>query len=289
MKISAIYSTHDPVNNEFALFKECGFDACDFSLGGLYGKSDEELFEHCDAIRKSAESVGFEIGQTHSDFSGHPRDYYYDYDEIVDRQITSIKATHWLGAKNCIIHPVILPGRRYELLLKESLEKTIEFYKRLTPYLEEYDVYCCVENMWVVDPVHRHICPTTFSRAQEMVDVCNILGDRFKICVDTGHGEVTGDDPVEMIRIAGDKLYALHTHDTDCRADLHTLPFMSHQIGKKDKKCDYEEMMKALDEVGYKGNLNFEIGMPGPNGIRRAGLVYLARVGKYLASLRKGE
>ena len=64
---------------------------------------------------------------------------------------------------------------------------------------------------------------------------------------------------------------------------------MSHQIGKKDKKCDYEEMMKALDEVGYKGNLNFEIGMPGPNGIRRAGLVYLARVGKYLASLRKGE
>ena len=288
MKISAIYSTHDPENNEFALFRECGFDAVDFSLGGLYGLSDKELKELCTKIRESAEKAGIVIGQTHSDFSGHPRDYNFDYDEIVERQIVSIKATHWLGAKHCVVHPIILPGRRYDLLVSENIDKTVEFYKRLIPTLEEYDVYCCVENMWMWDSVHNHICSTVFSRCQEMVDVCNILGDRFKICVDTGHGEVTGDDPVEMVRIAGDKLAVLHCHGTNGRGDLHTFPFMWHFPSKHAPMCDWEELMKALDEVGYTGNLNFEIGMPGPNGIRKAGLKYLAKTGAYLASLREG-
>lgn len=288
MKISAIYSTRDPENNEFALFRECGFDAVDFSLGGLYGMSDEELKDLCTKIRESAEKAGIVIGQTHSDFSGHPRDYNFDYDEIVERQIVSIKATHWLGAKHCVIHPIILPGRRYDLLVEENIEKTCEFYKRLIPTLEEYDVYCCVENMWMVDLVYHHICPTVFSRCQEMVDVCDRLGDRFKICVDTGHGEVTGDDPVEMVRIAGDKLAVLHCHGTNGRGDLHTFPYMWHFPSKGAPMCNWEELMKALDEVGYQGNLNFEIGMPGPNGIRKAGLTYLAKTGAYLASLREG-
>ena len=287
MKVSVSYNTQDPENNQFELLAKCGFDAVDFACGGLYEKTDDELYKHCTAIKQSANAAGIVIGQTHSDFSGHPRGYSFNYDEIVERQIVSIKATHFFGSKNCIIHPIIFPGRRYELLLQESLDKTIEFYSRLIPTLEEYDVYCCVENMWVSDPVHKHICPTIFSRAQEMVDVCNILGDRFKICVDTGHGEVTGDEVCEMIRISGDKLYALHTHDTDCAHDLHTVPYMAHHYNKNDKPCDYEEMMKALDDVNYKGTLNFEVGIPGPAEIREAGLTYLAKVGKYLASLRQ--
>ena len=276
--------------SSFQLLKDCGFDGCNYSLGGMLGRSDQELKETFTEVRKKAEDIGFVIGQTHSDFSGHPTNYDFNYDEIVERQINSIKATHYLGTKYCVVHPVILPGRKYDLLVKEAFDKSVEFYSRLIPTLEEYDVYCCIENMWVCDGVFGHICSTILSHAQEMVDMCNVLGDRFRICYDTGHAILTQDDPIEYIRICGDKLAVLHTHDNDGILDLHTFPYSSfgrpYGTSWKPIRIDWEAFMHTLDEVDYKGDLCFEMGMPGPEGIREAGYKYLSAIARYLISLR---
>ena len=286
--------------SSFKLLKDCGFDACDLSLEtyfspkGIYGDidqvTDELIEEKFTDIRKQAEEIGFEIGQTHSAFSGHPRDYNFDLDDIVKRQIASIKATHYLGTKYCVVHPVIKPGRKYDLLKKEAFDESVEFYRRLIPTLIEYDVYCCIENMWVCDGVYGHICSTILSHAQEMVDMCNVLGERFKICYDTGHATLTQDDPIEYIRICGDKLAVLHTHDNDGILDLHTFPYSSfgrpYGTSWKPLRIDWEAFMKTLDEVDYQGNLNFEMGPPGPDGIREAGFRYLAAIANYMVSLR---
>ena len=136
---------------KFEFLKKCGFDACDFSLGGYLERSgslgdiknvsDAQIEETFTKIRENAEKVGFEIGQTHSAFTGHPRNYDHDIDEIVERQIASIKASHYLGTKHCVVHPVIKPGRRYDFLVKEEFDESVEFYKRLGDTLEKYDVY----------------------------------------------------------------------------------------------------------------------------------------------------
>lgn len=298
MKLSVINCAPVDEKEQFQYLKDCGFDATDFSLGryfdrsGMFGDidnvTDEQIKEHFTMLRECAQKADFEIGQTHSAFSGHPRNYDFDYDEIVKRQIASIKATHYLGSKYCVVHPIILPGRRYDLLKQEAFDKSVEFYKRLIPTLEEYDVYCCIENMWVCDPVYGHICSTILSHAQEMVDMCNVLGDRFRICVDVGHAPLTQDDPCEMVRICGDKLAVLHTHDVDGISDLHTFPYSAHQAphGMKPMRINWEDFMKALDDVNYRGNLSFEICPPGPVELRRAGLVYLSEIGKHLVSLR---
>jgi len=285
---------------QFKYLKECGFDAMDMSLEAYFGRkgkfgdisnvTDEQIKEYFTMLRGEAEKVDFEIGQTHSAFTGHPAHYDYDIDEIIARQVASIKATHYLGSKYCVIHPIITPGRRYDMLVKEAFDESVEFYKRLTDTLEEYDVYCCIENMWVSDPVYKHICSTILSHAQEMVDMCDALGDRFKICVDVGHGTLTQDDPAEMVRICGDKLVCLHTHDNDGFMDLHTFPFSAHSVPYGESwepmRINWNDFMKALDDVNYRGNLNFEISVPGPAALNRAGLKYLSEIGKYLVSLR---
>ena len=283
---------------QFAYLKELGFDACDFSLGkyfyptsGIFGDinnvTDAQIKERFTALRKAAEAADFEIGQTHSQFTGHPRNYDMNLDDLLKREIACIKATHYLGCKYMICHPIIKPGRRYDLLVKEAFDEAIDFYKKLIPYLEEYDVICCVENMWVADPVYHHICSTIFSHAQEMVDACNILGERFKICLDVGHCPLTQDDPVEAVKICGDKLVCLHTHDNSGWADTHTLPFQAfgNPVGVKAMRIDWDGFMKALKKIGYKGNLSFELTPPGPVEIRRDGYIYLKEMADYMVSV----
>ena len=302
MKLSVGGAAHIVGEREqFAYLKSCGFDACDFPMNryfftdGIYkdidNVTDEMIAEHFTMLREEAEKVGFEIGQTHSQFTGHPSSYGGNIEEVIKREIACIKATHYLGCKYCVIHPIIKAGRRYDILVKEAFDESVEFYKRLIPTLEEYDVYCCIENMWNFDPVYKNICSTILSHAQEMVDMCELLGDRFRICVDIGHGTLTQDDPAQMIRICGDKLACLHAHDNDGIEDMHSFPFTPyakpHSVNWSPMRVNWNEIMNALDEVDYRGNLNFEVVVPGPRELHEAGLKYLSAIANYLVSLRK--
>ena len=288
--------------NKFEFYKKCGFDACDFSLEWRFfnrtnGKfadidsvTEDQLREEFTYIAQKAKEAGIEIGQTHAECSGQIRDYGHDIEDMLKRAIASIKATHYLGCKYCVVHPLFVSGRVYDKKCKENFDAAVEFYKKLIPYLEEYDVYCCVENMWNCDPVYMNICSTILSHAQEMVDMCNVLGDRFKICLDVGHALLTQDDPAEMVRICGDKLVCLHTHDNDGFSDLHAFPFNKsaapYATRWKPMRCDWNAFMKALDEVNYRGNLNFEVGVPGPPELSEATHKYLVAIAQYLISLR---
>lgn len=285
---------------QFSVFKECGFDGTDFSLSLYFDKNgkfadidavtDEFIKDYFTSLGNEAKNAGIEISQVHSQFSGHPRDYNNDVEDIIKREIASIKAAYYLGSKLIVIHPIITPGRFYDFKLEESFNESVDFYKRLLPTLEEYDMCCCVENMWVCDPVYQNICNTIFSHADEMVRMCEVLGDRFKICLDIGHGLLTQDDPVEMVKICKDKLACLHTHDNDGFMDLHTFPFSKFEtpygLAWKPIRVNWPELMKALKEIGYNGVLNFEIQVPAPSPeVQKAGLTYLSAIGRYLVSL----
>ena len=54
----------------------------------------------------------------------------------------------------------------------------------------------------------------------------------------------------ELIYALGDKLQALHLHDNDKIHDLHLIPFS--------KQIDFNEVCKALKEIGYKGYFTLE-------------------------------
>ncbi len=289
---------------QFAVLKDCGFDGTDLSLERYFYKNgkfadidavtDEQIRDYFTDLRREAERAGFVISQVHSQFGGHPRSYGHDIEDIIKREIACIKAAHYLGTKLCVIHPIITPGRFYDYKLQESFEQSVSFYRRLIPTLEEYDVYACIENMWVCDPIYGHICNTILSHADELVRMCDLLGDRFRICLDIGHGLLTGDDPVEMVKTCGSRIACLHTHDNDGFSDLHTFPYAKYQVpyglSWRSLKTDWTALMRALRQVGYEGSLNFEVSVPAPDpSVQRAGLCYLSAIGRYLSTLFEGS
>lgn len=277
----------------FRLIKDCGFDACDFMLSHTYGKTDAVLRAYCEKLRRLADEAGVEIGQTHADFSLTSKDFAFSagWSETFDRAVASIKATSYLGVRYCVLHPVRVPGRYNGKLVEECYAEARDFYARLIPYLEKYDVVCCIENMWARDPYFGRICATILSRPEEMVRMCDELNaiapNRFAICVDVGHAELTQDVPHEMIRICGSRVKVLHLHDTDGISDLHTIPYSVHgkPAGTEPMRTDWKAVMQALREIGYEGTLNFEVTIPGPTPLVPAGLRYLGKIGRYLETL----
>ena len=282
---------------DFKYFADCGFEALDFQLTDYFGEkgmfadittaTDDKIKEVFTELKAKADKAGIEIFQTHSAFIC--RDYVKE--DAIEREIASIKATHYLGAKYIVIHPPCIEGRIYDLKKKENFELAVDFYSKLQGTLEKYDVYCCTENMFSRDPHYDHLCATICSRVSEMIDICNAVGRRMKICVDTGHAVITQDDPVEMLLEAANtgRLGCLHCHDNDGMHDLHTYPFMSQSAprvgGFKPKRIDWNEIMKAIKQIGFDGPLNFEVSTMGPACLEKDCYEYLVSLEKYLISL----
>ena len=297
MKLAVCNIYNCDEKDQFKYLKECGFDGCDFvmnqyfspsgKMGDIYNVTDSQIKEHFMMLKECADEAEFEICQVHSAGSGSPSKYAGGEDEVVRRVNASIQAAHYLGTKYVVTHPFINMQRKYDKFEELSIQQAIEFYKRYIPALEKYDMYCCIENMFHSNTEYRHICPTIISRAEEIVRVCDECGDRFRICLDVGHAVLTQDDPAEYVKICGDRLVCLHTHDNDGMADLHTFPYCAQsRYGKYEPmRVDWTKFMHALKEIGYEGALSFEITAPGPWGVKAAGLRYLAAVGRHLSDI----
>ena len=296
MKISVINDYYCDEKDQFKFMKDLGYDGCDFKMGRYFDKSavfgdifnvtPTQIKEHFSELKKYADEAGFEVIQSHTAFGGQMRRYESEEDAI-KRIEASIIATHYLGSKLAVVHPYINMDRKYDKNEELSIKQAIDLYKKLIPVLEEYDMYCCIENMWHCDSVFKHICPTILSRATEMAYVCDECGDHFRVCLDVGHCEVTQDDPVEAVHILGKRIACLHAHATDGMSDLHTFPFcaQSKPYSIEPMRTDWHEFMKALKEEGYDGALNFEIAAPGPLPVKMAGYRYLSKIGRYLSTI----
>ncbi|MFH0963478.1 MAG: sugar phosphate isomerase/epimerase family protein [Planctomycetota bacterium] len=73
------------------------------------------------------------------------------------------------------------------------------------------------------------------------------------ICVDTNHLNLSGDLLGAIARL-GRRIVAFHLSDNDGQEEKHWYPF--------EGVIDWKRVMRAIDETGYQGPLNFEFGMP---------------------------
>ena len=83
-----------------------------------------------------------------------------------------------------------------------------------------------------------------------------------------------------MIKTLGkDRLFGLHIHDVDAINDSHTLPYTL--------KVDFAEMIDALAEIGYEGDITFEAEnffRPFPDALVPSAAKLMADIGHYFAS-----
>lgn len=248
--LTAIFSEEEAVR----LIKEAGFDAYDISLHGSMRNPASGLFgEGCIAyaekLRAYADGLNLPCNQAHAPFHSSTGDP--ETDERLFREIVmSMEAAAVLGAKIIVVHPK--QHLRYSENAEELYKLNLEFYARLIPYCEKFGIKVAVENMWQRNSASNAICDSTCSQAWEFNKYIDGINSKWVTgCLDIGHTSLVTDDIPGFIRkMGGERIRALHVHDTDFLNDSHTLPFL--------KSIDFKAVAAALGEIGYKGDFTFE-------------------------------
>lgn len=229
----------------------------DAGFGGLdYSDYCEWSISECDDykgrakyVREIAESRGLKIYQTHGPMvTGMLKKFDMDY--INARTLRSIETASLLGAEAMVIHPIQDP--LHKLGNEAVYERNMEFFRYFLPYCEKYNVKIAIENMCKTDPksgvVHDGVCahPLEFIRYLDDLDSDYVTG-----CFDTGHCSATGREPQDVLKLlGGDRITCLHIHDNDYKSDKHCLPYTMN--------LEWEEICKALADIGYKGHFTME-------------------------------
>ena len=273
------------------ILKDAGFDAVDFGLEhlnvgyGIYSKSDEELVDYFEGVRRHADKIGIEIAQTHgrvSTYRPEPENAEYNR-SVLESARKDLLATAALGVKGCVMHSVTTywfpdaTGEFMHTFNKQMLDSMI-------PYAEKYGTYIALETFGDA-PANGERVIDYFGDVLELEKQYNMMDTKNKmLCMDTGHTHKAHDvkpsvmDTVEAIYYLGDRIKLLHLNDNNGYNDQHLPPLWAGSYtGLK-----WGEVMKALDDIGYEGVYNFELSygylgkMLDGNGIRFLG-EYLRR------------
>jgi sugar phosphate isomerase/epimerase len=260
---------------------DAGFDAYDISLFQLtrdesYEFNAPDYVEKAKALRAYADSLGIVCNQSHAPFPSSVGKE--DEDKIIfEKIVRAMEIASILGAKIIVVHPK--QHMVYAEHPDELFEINVEFYKSLIPYCEKFGIKVACENMWQWYNGNKVPSDSTCSRAWEFCKYLDAIDSESIVgCLDIGHVSLMLADIPDFIRKMGNKrLQALHVHDTDFKADKHTLPFM--------EKIDFIAMCKALAEIDYQGDFTYEADAfyrGKPVELYPATTKYMCEVGRYL-------
>lgn len=260
------------------LLAEAGFDTIDFSFPdeGYRLLSMEKVYYT--ELRKYAESKGVYFNQSHAPTPSSFCDE-AESEKMFRDLVSVILRASYLGIKNIVVHPCQHLNYAQAGAPEQLFEYNMKFYRRLIPYCEEYGIRVAVENMWQYQGMVSH---STCSRPEEFIKYIDDLNSKFIVaCLDLGHAMLVREQPDEFIRRLGNKrLKCMHVHDVDGTHDLHTLPFFGI--------IDWENIMKALAEIDYQGDLTFEADtflLGKPDALIPQYLKVMEQTGRYLIGL----
>lgn len=259
--------------------KECGFDGVDFSFNAyqtaeslglepdglpysveegatsIIEETEDKMFEYFSGLRAYCEEIGLKIAVAHAPYYNYAPDLrenpeLFCSEKYINIYKNIVKATAFLGCKYLVVHPILLPDPENSFF--KTMELNIAFFNELKETMAKYDVNVAVENMDAINPLKTTGVPCVFSSGEKINYLLSRLDDeRFCACLDTGHAFLSGQEPAHMARILGDNLKVLHLQDSDGNDDLHIPPTCGN--------IDWADFWKALKEIGFKGELNFEV------------------------------
>lgn len=225
-----------------------GFDGIDYSFYQLRPGDDllnkPDLNSFVSELKETAAANSINFVQAHAPFAVKYGDSFdtENYRDIV----RSLKIASLLGIPHIVVHSIKCPAG------VDSDSYNRNYYRTFIPYCEQYGIKIAVENLFKHDKVSDTFTGI-LSDPQWMTNfVKSIESASFISCLDVGHTSLTGTEPETFIRgMSPDLLLSLHIQDTDYKGDRHWLPFFG--------KLNWDEMTKALGEIGYRGDLTLEI------------------------------
>lgn len=240
------------INNEVK--DEAAFRAGDFDkAGSIFDRPMEEILKHFEPEFAEIKKNGLMIGQAHAPFPTYVPGKPESLDRIISITIQCLKFCQIAKIPYLVVHGVKDP----QLDQKTLDAYNDKLYSSLIPTLLEGDTVVCAENLWNRSPQDENVlAPAHGSDAEAIAAFLDDLNARagkevFGLCLDTGHLNLLGLDPVAFIRTVGKRIKVLHIHDNNGGPeDQHLAPYTG--------TLDFQKVMTTLAEVGYDGDLSFE-------------------------------
>ena len=129
------------------------------------------------------------------------------------------------------------------------MQRNVDFFRRLSDEAGRYGVGIAIEDMWGRT---KEGVPRFAIEARELCELIDrVDAENTGACWDAEHGSIERLDQGAAIRLLGPRLKALHISDQTARDNIHILPYMGF--------TDWDEVLSALAEIGYKNPFTFEI------------------------------
>ena len=257
------------------LLRDTGFDAIDMSYykDATPAFLGEDYREKAFEMKAALETYGMTCNQAHAPmdrFFTEPQD---DSCPAYVRLKRAIESAAILGIPHIVVEgsEVGRPHASYR-----NLEHNCDFYRKLEPIAAQHGIVIAIENL-----KGSFTYPDLMNEALRRLD-----SPWFKALLDVGHSWVRADlQPGDYVRqMDPGTLCGLHIQDTHGirqGEDEHLLPWMA--------EVNFEDLMAALRETGYRGDLTLEIGgflrAYGKRGLLEPALRFAEAVGRKLISL----
>ena len=260
----AIY-IYDTLTETIEHIKKSGFSCVDISFFSRFYKGSiyfsDEYMKVVDEYREALKRYDVTPVQAHEPTGNSIGDDGGEY--YMKKTPRSIEMAAKIGCPSITIHPGC--ANLYQMTRDEFVEKNVIAIKKLVPYAEEYGIELLLENIGYANtPGYLNVYAVT---AQDLIDVIDGVGNPLVGANwDVGHANFNGlDEYAEMTKL-GSRLRGIHVHDNfgftraeatngkQLEGDMHTLPLFYN--------VDFDGIVRALIDVGYKGTFNFEVDAP---------------------------
>ncbi len=227
-------------------------------------------------LKKTADEAGIVCNQAHAPFPSAKYDDEEFNKKMFDKIVRSMECASLLGAGIIVVHPIHgFPDGTDEFALN------MDFYNRLLPYCQKFNIKVALENMWKTYTKRKHIAASACGTPEDFVRYLDALDSEWFVgCLDLGHCTLTDDEPQRAIRVLGkERIKALHVHDNDYVNDSHALPYLG--------LINWDETLEALAEIGYDGEFTYEADpflREFPLEIKKEAAIFMCKVGKMMIS-----
>lgn len=277
-----------PILESMKRIKAAGFDAVDLNLCDVtrpyYLLAREDWRDWVARVAEASASLSLPITQSHTPFYNQLDpgfDRREEYESMIRR---SIEASGMLGVPWIVMHAGSFPGD--DPSFSESRRRGYEYFMPLLELAARYGSGIAIENLHDAPSCDRARPGKVFTAG--FVELCQLV-DSLKapnagVCWDFGHAHLMGADQPNALRYVGRRLKATHVADNSGYFDDHILPFQG--------KIDWRHVLPVLSEIGYAGDLTYEIHNTTcrlPDSLLGVAGRFCADTGRYLLALARGE
>lgn len=227
-----------------SLLKKHGYDCIDYgdmclTTSPYYSFDEQKYFDYLKNLKECADRLGVEFYQMHGNCPRKMSDQ--EFTKPTLDFIKQLKTCNALDCKRLVIHPYVGDGSESAQVI---YNKNVQMLTALTPALKEYGVILAIENL----PFR----PLEISKTATLKKLVRQINNPFiKICFDTGHAFVLGENIYDDVILLESDLEVLHVHDNVGNAEDRHLPPYQGLI-------DWDSFALALNKIHYKGCLSLE-------------------------------